>query len=75
MQQEMKYKNWHKPFLWSQIAAAAKDPSVSSQMSAWQIMKVLKKKSPDTFASIAHSTIEQWIDRSGEKPQWSDSAL
>jgi hypothetical protein len=73
--QEAKYKNWHAPFLWNQIVAAAKDPGVGFRMSAWQIMKVLKKKSPDVFASIAHSTIEEWIDRSGERPRWSDSAL
>lgn len=42
--QEAKYKNWHTPFLWNQIVAAAKDSSVGSWMSAWQIMKVLKKK-------------------------------
>ena len=44
-------------------------------MSATKIAKELKKMDKATFATIHHNTIDSWIDRSGEKPQWKDSIL
>jgi hypothetical protein len=69
------YTNWHQPFLWSQIVDAAKDPAVGRSMSATAIRNVLIKKNPTTFARIARTTINGWIDHSKTPPQWSDAAL
>jgi hypothetical protein len=66
------YHNWHSPFLWSQIVAAAKDPAVGESMSARAIAKVLMKKNPQDFGSISRNTIAGWIDCSGVRigPNW-----
>ncbi|KAG1778131.1 hypothetical protein EV702DRAFT_920199, partial [Suillus placidus] len=65
--------NWHGPFTWSQIDAAAKNPGV--QWSATHLVQQLKNHDPKIFKNLAHSTVEGWIDRSGNKPQWSEAAL
>lgn len=72
---DAKYTNWHSPFLWTQIKDAAKHPSVGYSMSATRIKQILIVKDPKTFGHISHNTIDGWIDRSGTKPRWSDSAL
>lgn len=69
------YHNWHTPFLWSQIASAAKHPSVGWKMSSTEIVNLLKRQDPMTFGGLARTTVESWIDRSGDKPKWSDRAL
>lgn len=72
---DAKYTNWHSPFLWSQIENAAKHPSVGYAMSASKIKNLLALRDPKTFGHISHNTIDGWIDRSGPRPRWSDSAL
>jgi hypothetical protein len=67
------YHNWHGPFTWSQIDAAAKHPAV--QWSATRLIQQLKNHNPKFFKNLARSTVEGWIDRSGNKPQWSEAAL
>jgi hypothetical protein len=72
---DAKYHNWHTPFFWIQIVAAAKNPAVGWEMSSTKIVQILQKKDPETFAGMSRSTIEGWIDRSGNRPKWSDAAL
>ena len=69
------YHNWFSPFLWSQIDGAVKHPSVGNNMSSWYLIKVLKLKDPVVFAQLSRSTIKNWIDQMGSKPQWSDATL
>jgi hypothetical protein len=69
------YHNWHTPFLWSQIVNAAHHPSVGWQMSSLQIVLVLKKCDPITFAGLSRTTVEAWIDCSNGRPKWSARAL
>jgi hypothetical protein len=50
--QDAVYTNWFTPFLWCQIEAAAKDPSVGHQMGSWKIQNVLRKRAPQSFKHI-----------------------
>ena len=68
-----KYHNWLTPFCWTQIAQVAK--VVGWKMSPSEIVKLLKKKDPITFANINRTTVDKWIDRRGCKPCWSESVL
>jgi hypothetical protein len=74
-QTDAKYMNWHTLFLCNQIVDAAKHPSVGYSMSASRIRDILATKDPKTFGNISRTTIDGWIDRSGLKPRWSESAL
>jgi hypothetical protein len=67
------YHNWFSPFLWTQILAAGIE--VGWEMSASAIRNYLRKKDPTVFANISRTTINEWIDRSGSRPKWSDKAL
>lgn len=67
------YTNWHAPFLWSQIELAAK--RVGWRMSPSAIRNELQKINSETFAKLSRTTIQGWIDQSGEIPHWSDAAL
>ena len=67
------YHNWFSPFLWMQILAAGIE--VGWEMSASAIRNYLRKKDPTVFANISRTTINEWIDRSGPRPKWSDKAL
>lgn len=69
------YHNWHTPFLWSQIINAASHPSVGWQMSCTQIVRLLKQRDAITFAGLSRTTVDSWIDRTGDKPKWSARAL
>lgn len=69
------YMNWHSPFLWDDIAKAAKHPSVGYNMSASKIRDHLVRMNPTHFGKIARTTIDGWIDRTGDRPRWSDAAL
>ena len=71
--QPAKYHNWLTPFCWIQISIVAKQ--VGWRMSASAIVNGLKKRDPLTFASISQTTINGWIDRSGDTPQWKESIL
>lgn len=66
-----KYHNWHTPAAWSQIELAAKEAGPT--MSASVIVAILKKRDPVFFARIRHSTINDWIDRSGPRARWTDA--
>jgi hypothetical protein len=68
-----KYHNWHTPFCWSQIQLAAK--KVGWKMSSSAMVTALRRMDPDTFAGISRTTIEGWIDRTGDRPQWRDAVL
>jgi hypothetical protein len=67
------YHNWFSPFLWNQILAAGK--AVGWEMSSSEIRNWLRRKHPETFGSISRTTINEWIDRSGPRPKWSEKAL
>lgn len=67
------YHNWHTPLLWSQIKLAA--VQVGWQMNAMDICRRLKQRDADTFAGISRSTVEGWIDRTGNKPCWNEATL
>jgi hypothetical protein len=44
-------------------------------MSSSAIVSALRRMDPDTFAGISCTTIETWIDRTGDKPRWRDAVL
>jgi hypothetical protein len=58
-----KYHNWMAPFLWQQIALAAKD--TGPKMSQTEIVRTLKHRDPITFAGLWPTAVGGWIDRSG----------
>jgi hypothetical protein len=68
-----KNTNWLTPFCWTQITIVAKQ--VGWKMSASAIAAALKKRDPITFAKINRTTIDGWIDRSGDRPRWKDKIL
>lgn len=68
-----KYHNWHTPFCWSQIQLAAKQ--VGWTMSSSEIVRVLQKRDPEVFAGLRRTTINSWIDRTGERPRWTDKMM
>ena len=68
-----KYHNWHTPFCWSQIQLAVK--KVGWQISPSAMVSVLHCMDPDTFAGISCTTIEAWINRTGDKPRWCNAVL
>lgn len=69
------YINWHNPITWDKIIEAAKHTSVGYTMKAGDIWCVLINNDPKLFENIAESTIHCWIDRTGDYPKWSESAL
>ena len=70
----MKYHNWFTPFLFKQIDDARRR-SGGPRWSTTAIVNELKRKDITTFAGLNRTTLDGWIDRSGEKPRWSDTAL
>jgi hypothetical protein len=44
-------------------------------MSSSAIRNWLQKKDPAVFGKISRTTISGWIDRSGDRPKWSENAL
>jgi hypothetical protein len=68
-----KYHNWHTPFIWRQIQLAAK--RVGWRMSATEIVRDLQKHDPEVFAGLRRTTVNSWIDRSGDKPCWTAALL
>ena len=68
-----KHTNWLTPFCWTQIVIVAKQ--VGWKMSASAIAVALKKRDPITFAAINRTTINGWIDRSGDQPQWKEKII
>jgi hypothetical protein len=69
-----KYHNWLSPFLFTQIDMA-RVTSGGPKWSTRAIVHVLKKKDPKTFQGLSRTTINRWIDRTGNKPKWSERTL
>lgn len=69
------YTNWMTPTLWAQIEAAAMHPSVGARMSVTAIINVLQQKNFQMFEHLSHSTVQGWIDRTGDKPRWSEKTI
>ena len=69
-----KYHNWLSPFLFTQIETA-RVTSGSPKWSTRAIVRTLKKKDPETFQGLGCSTIDGWIDRTSDKPKWSERKL
>ncbi|KAG1866767.1 hypothetical protein F4604DRAFT_1682829 [Suillus subluteus] len=44
-------------------------------MSSTKIIALLKRQDPQSFAGLACSTVNGWINQSGDKPKWSEKAL
>jgi hypothetical protein len=69
-----KYVNWFTPFLFRQIEQAC----ISAGGPKWStraIERELKKKDAVTFAKFSRTTLDEWIDRSGNVPRWSEKTL
>ncbi|KAN0097881.1 hypothetical protein V8E55_002327, partial [Tylopilus felleus] len=45
------------------------------KMSSTQIVSLLEQRDPVTFAGLSCTTVDSWIDHSGNKPKWSLHAL
>src|SRR5882762_9324428 len=69
-----KYHNWLTPFLFKQIEAA-RITSGGPKWSTRAITRDLQKKDFGTFKGLSRTTMDGWIDRSGDKPRWSDTIL
>jgi hypothetical protein len=68
------YHNWFTPFLFKQIENSrilAGGPKWSTRA----IVRDLKKRDPVVFGKLNRTTVDGWIDRSREKPRWSDKTL
>lgn len=70
---QAKYHNWFTPMCWKVIEHAAK--VAGWRMSATEIVRVAKARNPEIFEGLTRETVKGWIDRSGEKPRWSDATL
>jgi len=71
---QAKYHNWFMPFIFKQIENArivAGGPNWSTRA----IEHELKKKDPVVFKDFRRQTLDEWIDRSQDKPKWSDKTL
>lgn len=44
-------------------------------MSASKIVGMAKQMDPVVFDGLRRTTVDGWIDRSGERPRWKDSVL
>ena len=72
-QRRVKYHNWFTPAYWRMIEQAGK--AAGSKMSATRIVKIAKARNPEIFENLLRETIRDWIDKSGERPRWSDATL
>ena len=69
-----RYVHWLSPLLWPKIKMAAKvagGPTMSSR----SIVHYLKRQDSKTFSLLSPSTVEGWVDRTGDKPRWSESVV
>lgn len=53
----------------------AKHPAIGPKMSSHYIVQVLKHKDPVIFEHLSRGTVDGWINRSEDKPRWSDATL
>ena len=65
--------NWHNPLIWSQIETAAR--IVGWRMSSQEIVNELRKQNADTFRTLNRTTVNGWIDQTGDRPRWMDATL
>ena len=72
-QRQAKYHNWFTPACWRMIEQAGK--AAGWKMSATWIVKIAKTHNPEIFENLSHETVRDWIDKSGERPRWSDATL
>jgi hypothetical protein len=68
-----KYHNWFTPISWRLIDQAAK--VVGWRMSPSDIVRIAKARNPEIFEGLTRETVKNWIDKTGVKPQWSDSTM
>lgn len=68
------YTNWFTPFLFQQIEEVW-IVTGDSKWSTRAIEQELKKSSPDVFRNFRHTTLNEWINYSGNQPRWSDKTL
>jgi hypothetical protein len=64
--------NWMSPVVWSIIDRVSKH---HPKMKPSEIVNELKLKDPILFAKLAPQTLGAWIDRSGDRPVWSERTL
>jgi hypothetical protein len=72
-QRRAKYHNWFTPACWRMIEQAGK--AAGWKMSATRIVKIAKTRNPEIFENLSRETVRDWIDKSGERPRWSDATL
>jgi hypothetical protein len=44
-------------------------------MSPSKIVQIAKSRAPEVFAGLTRETVRDWIDRTGDRPRWSDGVL
>lgn len=44
-------------------------------MSPTEIVRILKGRNSEVFATLNVSTVRGWIDKSGPTPRWSDTCM
>lgn len=71
--QPAKYHNWFTSFVWSQIQIAAN--KVRWTISTSEIVAMAKQMDPVVFDGLHQTTVDGWINCSGERPHWKDSVL
>ena len=64
--------NWMSPLVWSVIDRVSRG---HSRMKPTEIVRELKLKDPILFAKLTTQTLGAWIDRSGDRPVWSEKTL
>jgi hypothetical protein len=67
------YHNWFTPLCWSIITEAAR--IVGPDMSPTRIVKTCQAREPEIFRGLRRETVKGWIDRSGDRPRWSDAVV
>jgi hypothetical protein len=70
---QAKYHNWFMPLSWVLIEQASK--VAGWQMSPSMIVQIAKSRNPRVFKGLTWETVKGWIDRTGEKPRWSNATL
>jgi hypothetical protein len=48
---------------------------VGPDMSPTRIVKMCQAREPEIFRGLRRETVKGWIDRSGDRPRWSDAVL
>ena len=67
------YHNWFTPVCWRMIKQACQ--IAGWRMSPTEIVKRCKQRNQEVFKGLTRETVRLWIDRTGDKPRWSDETL